>query len=135
MKVTIGLCAVVLALAATGAQAEQHGGEAADTTSQGNQQMDGMAGHGGMSQNGPSGGPGMKGPRGMGGSMMPGMMMAMMDSNDDGALSLEEVQAVHERMFNMVDANDDGQVDVEEIRGFMTGGGMMSGGMMEQNSQ
>lgn len=135
MKMTNGLCAAILAVVATGAQAEQHGGDASDTTSQDSQQMDGMANHGGMSQDGSSSGGGMMGQSGMGGSMMPGMMMAMMDTDEDGALSLEEVQAVHERMFNMADANDDGQVDVEEIRGFMTGGDMMGGGMMDQDSQ
>lgn len=57
--------------------------------------------------------------------MMPGMMIAMMDTNEDGALSLEEVQTVHERMFNMADADGNGLLILEEIRGFMAGGGMM----------
>ena len=96
-KTTKGLCAAILALAATGAQAEQH-------------MAGGMTGQTGM----------------MGGGMMPGMMMSMMDTDGDGALSREEAQAVHERMFDMADADDDGRVTVEEMQAMM-GGGMMGG--------
>ena len=101
-KTGTGLCAAILALAATGAQAEQHRGG-------------GMTGQSGM----------------MGGGMMPGMTMAMMDADGDGALSREEAQAVHDRMFAMADADGDGRVTVEEMQAMM-GGGMMGGmdGMM-----
>jgi len=61
---------------------------------------------------------------------MPAMVVAMMDTNGDGSLSLEEVQAVHERMFKMADADGNGQVSPKEIRDFMMGGGMSGGGMM-----
>ena len=57
--------------------------------------------------------------------MGPGMMvmiMAMMDTDGDGALSLEEVQAVHTRMFNYVDADDDGRLTPEELQAFFHGG-------------
>ncbi len=107
-KTTTGLCAAILALAATGAQAEQH----------------------------VAGGPGaMMGQPGMvGGGMMPGMMMSMMDADGDGALSHEEAQAVHDRMFDMADADADGRVTVEEMQAMM-GGGMMGAGMMGGASQ
>ena len=55
------------------------------------------------------------------GGMGPGMltmMMAMMDTNSDGALSLEEVQAVHARMFSYVDADEDGKLTRDELRSF-----------------
>jgi Ca2+-binding EF-hand superfamily protein len=50
------------------------------------------------------------------------MMMILMDTDGNGALSLEEVQAVHERIFRAVDEDDDGQVTPEEIQAFMRGG-------------
>jgi len=78
---------------------------------------------------GPGGAPGMghgirRGGMGHGmrrGGMGPGMltmMMAMMDTNSDGALSLEEVQAVHARMFSYVDADEDGKLTRDELRSF-----------------
>ena len=60
--------------------------------------------------------------RGKMGGMAPGMMtmmFVMMDTDGNGALSLEEVQAVHARMFDRVDENDNGEVTMEEMRGFM----------------
>jgi len=75
-----------------------------------------------------SGQPGMMGGR-MGGMMqrgmmgMPGHMMKVMfavaDTDGDGALSFEEVTAVHRRVFNAVDTNKDGKVTLEEMRAFM----------------
>ena len=53
--------------------------------------------------------------------MMP-MMMAMMDTNNDGALSLEEVQAVHSRMFAFIDKNKDGKVTPAEVQAAFSGG-------------
>jgi hypothetical protein len=44
-----------------------------------------------------------------------------MDTDGDGALSLEEMQAVHARVFTAMDANDDGRVTPEEMEGFMHG--------------
>ena len=58
----------------------------------------------------------MMGPGMMMGSMMgPEMMIVMLDSNDDGKLSLEEFQAVHARMFKYFDKDGDGQLTEEEI--------------------
>jgi Ca2+-binding EF-hand superfamily protein len=50
------------------------------------------------------------------------MMMILMDSDGDGALSLEEVQNAHARIFKAVDGNKDGKVTVEEIQQFFRGG-------------
>jgi hypothetical protein len=60
-------------------------------------------------------GPGMMGPG------MMRMMLIVMDTDGDGALSLEEVQSVHARMFAAMDGNDDGRVTPEEMEGFMHG--------------
>ena len=79
----------------------------------------GMMGQGRMGQ-------GMMGPGMMGG--MPAMsgrghmmnvMFAIADTDGDGALSFEEVTAVHKRIFGTVDANKDGKVTIEEVQTFM----------------
>ena len=49
------------------------------------------------------------------------MMMAMVDADSSGALSLEEVQAVHARMFKYADADADGELTLDEMRAFMHG--------------
>jgi hypothetical protein len=90
----------------------------------------------GMTGQGPGaqpGQPGMMG-QGMGGMMQPRMMgqgmmgmsgprmkimFAIADVNSDGALSFEEVTAIHKRIFDQVDANKDGKVTPEEARSFM----------------
>lgn len=76
-------------------------------------------------------GPGMMGPGMMGHAMMGGMpmmgghghlmkvMFAIADTDGDGALSFEEVTAIHRRIFNRVDANKDGKVTIEEVQAFM----------------
>jgi hypothetical protein len=67
--------------------------------------------------------PGMMGPGGMHGhGMMVPMFMAMVDTNNDGGLSLEEVQAVHARMFNFIDRNKDGRVTPDEVQMAFMGG-------------
>jgi hypothetical protein len=58
-------------------------------------------------------GPGMMGP-----GMMP-MMFVMMDTDGDGAVSFEEMQAVHKRMFDLVDEDKDGKMTIDEMRKFM----------------
>lgn len=65
---------------------------------------------------------GMTGPR-MGGAHMMRMMMILLDTDGDGALSLDEIQAVHARFFKAVDADGDGKVTIEEIQAFMSPGG------------
>ena len=67
------------------------------------------------------------GPQGqMGGGMGPlammvPMMMAMADTNGDGALSAEEHQAVHNRMFNYLDSNKDGTLTPQEVQSALRG--------------
>ncbi|MCK3779272.1 EF-hand domain-containing protein [Ensifer sesbaniae] len=64
---------------------------------------------------------GMRG--GMQQGMMHGHMMKIMfaiaDVDGDGALSVEEVTAIHKRIFAQIDANKDGKVTPEEMQGFM----------------
>jgi hypothetical protein len=62
---------------------------------------------------------GMMGPGSMGHSMMMRMLFAMMDSDGDGTISLQEFQAAHERIFRAMDANKDGRLTLEEIQAFM----------------
>ena len=47
------------------------------------------------------------------------IMFAIADTDDDGALSFEEIMAIHKRIFNKVDANKDGKVTPEEMQSFM----------------
>jgi hypothetical protein len=47
------------------------------------------------------------------------IMFAIADSNGDGALSFDEVTAIHKRIFDMIDANKDGKVTPEEMQAFM----------------
>jgi EF hand len=86
-----------------------------------------MAGQG---QGAQPGQPGMMPPGMMGrGMMQPGMMgmrghmmkimFAIADVDGDGALSFEEVTAIHKRVFDKVDANKDGKVTSEEVQAFM----------------
>lgn len=49
------------------------------------------------------------------------IMFAVADTDGDGALSFEEVVAVHKRIFDSVDANNDGKVTLEEMQTFMQG--------------
>jgi len=146
MKATsVLLAAFALCGAAAGAQALDY---AAPVQMAHSEQMDwgypGMMGCGqpgmmgmGMGQPGMMGmgmgqpgmmGMGMERPgmMGMGGGshfrMMMPMMMAMMDTNNDGALSLEEVQAVHARMFTFIDKNKDGKVTPDEVQAAFSGG-------------
>jgi hypothetical protein len=62
-------------------------------------------------------GMGMMGPRqGM------RLMMILMDTDGDGALSLEEVQAAHAKIFKTVDTDKNGKVTSEEMQIFFVGG-------------
>jgi Ca2+-binding EF-hand superfamily protein len=49
------------------------------------------------------------------------IMFALMDSDGDGTVSLQEFQVAHERIFKAMDSNKDGQLTLEEIQAFMQG--------------
>jgi hypothetical protein len=70
---------------------------------------------------------GMMGPgMGLGGGMGRGnvgrILFALMDADGDGAISLEEFRAAHDRIFKAMDGPDkDGRVTLEEMLVFMQG--------------
>lgn len=64
---------------------------------------------------------GMMGLASMGRGVMMRMMFSLMDADGDGAVSLQEFQAAHERIFRGMDANKDGRLSLEEIQAFMQG--------------
>src|SRR5262249_4355157 len=87
--------------------------------------MRGMMGGEGM-RAGAMGRRGMMGPGASGQdapihSMMMHMIFALSDADGDGALSLQEFQAAHERIFKAMDSNKDGRLSFEEMQNFMHG--------------
>jgi hypothetical protein len=149
MKAISALLAVfVLAGAATSDATEARAGHGGDWDYPG---MMGMGHHGMMGMGHPGmmgmhhgmmggmmGGPGGMGMGQMG--MMGGdhsrqmmlMIMAAVDANSDGALSLEEVQAVHSRMFNYIDTSKDGRVTMDELQAAFGMGAAPMGGAAPQ---
>jgi hypothetical protein len=63
------------------------------------------------------------GHRGMMGPFVMRIIFALMDSDGDGTISLQEFQAAHERIFKAMDANKDGRLTPEEMQAFMQGSG------------
>ncbi len=63
----------------------------------------------------------MHGHRGMRPHLMGKIIFAIADTNGDGALSFEEVTAIHKRVFDAADANKDGKLTPEEIQAFIRG--------------
>ena len=125
--------ALILACGATGAVAQSQmapqpdqqqmqshpmGQEGADTMGHG-----GMVGHGmmGGGMMGHMMGHGMMGGGTMGPPFMMRMIFALMDADGDGTISLEELQAAHERIFKAMDTNKDGKLTPEEMQAFMHG--------------
>jgi Ca2+-binding EF-hand superfamily protein len=47
------------------------------------------------------------------------IMFVIADTDADGALSFEEVTAIHKRIFDAVDANKDGKLTPDEMQAFM----------------
>ena len=121
------IAALVLVAGGALAQSEQGTATAAGPTTGATRQGGTMpmVQHGagrGMMQGHPmmGGGPGRGG---MGPHMML-MMMALVDTDASETLSLEEVQAVHARMFQYADTDDNGELTVEELRAIMHGEAM-----------
>jgi hypothetical protein len=66
-------------------------------------------------------GDGMMGGGATGAPFMMRMMFALMDADGDGTISLQEFQAAHERIFKAMDTNKDGKLTPEEIQAFIHG--------------
>jgi hypothetical protein len=67
---------------------------------------------------GPVRGGAMVGSGGLHSRMMMRMLFALMDSDGDGTVSLQEFQTAHERIFKSMDANKDSRLTLEEIQAF-----------------
>ena len=111
-------CAIILACNAIAVSAEERlpadqaakeGGMMMHEGMMGHESCEGMMGHG------------MTGHRGMMGSVPMRIIFALMDSDGDGTISLQEFQAAHERIFKAMDANKDGLLTPEEMQAFMRG--------------
>jgi hypothetical protein len=102
------VCAFVLACGATRAVAE----DSPDIRGEGH----GMMGCGMM-------GRGVMGGHMMGQGLAMRFIFALMDSDGDGTVSLQEFQAAHEKIFKAMDVDKDGTLTLEEIQAFMRGTG------------
>ena len=112
---------LILAGSVAAAHAQQGAaGPMMQSEQQGGGMMRQQRGEGGDA-GGPQRGQPRSGMHGMMGPRMLTMMLIMMDTDNDGALSLQEVQAVHARMFNYADEDDDGKLTLEEMQGFFRG--------------
>jgi EF hand len=119
------ISAVILAYGAVGALAQdrmmpqpvQQQAQSQPTGQEGS----GMMGHGGTMPGGMMG-HGMMGGGAMGPPpVMLRIMFALIDTDSDGTISLQEFQAAHERIFKAMDTNKDGKLTLEEMQAFMHG--------------
>lgn len=76
---------------------------------------------------GPDGQPGMEGRPPMGGMGRGPRVMAVLDTDRDGAISKEELTKAVDH-FSELDTNNDGKIDPPELMGFPPGRGPMPGG-------
>jgi hypothetical protein len=104
--------AAVLAQAQTPNQPDQQQMQS-HSMGQGSMMGDAMMGH--------MMGRGMMGGGATGAPFMMRMMFALMDADGDGTISLQEFQAAHERIFKAMDTNKDGKLTPEEIQAFIHG--------------
>ena len=58
----------------------------------------------------------------MGNPVMMRMIFALVDTDGDGTIELQEFQAAHERLFKAMDTNKDGRLTLEEMQTFIQGG-------------
>ena len=117
------LSAVILAYGAVGALAQDRmmpqpvQQQAQSQPQPTGQEGSGMMGQGGMMSGGMMG----RGMMGGGAPVMLRMMFALIDTDSDGTISLQEFQAAHERIFKAMDTNKDGKLTLEEMQTFMHG--------------
>jgi EF hand domain-containing protein len=57
----------------------------------------------------------------MGGGLRMRVLFALADTNGDGALSFEEVTAIHKRIFDAADLDKDGKLTRDELQKFFVG--------------
>ena len=128
------MSAFILACGATTASAQQSPGsptmqqpsqqptqqEPVEKWGPGIKEHEGMMGHGMMGR-GCWAGHGMMGHGGMMGPVIMRIIFALMDSDGDGTISLQEFQAAHERIFKAMDVDKDGTVSFEEMQNFVHG--------------
>jgi uncharacterized membrane protein len=134
----VTISALILAYGAVGAiaqdrmrpqpdqqQTQSHPTGQEGTGRMGQGSMTGGGAEGGMMGGGMMGGAmmghGMMGGGAMGPPIMLRIMFALMDSDGDGTVSLQEFQVAHERIFKAMDSNKDGQLTLEEMQAFMQG--------------
>ena len=114
------LSAVILAYGAVGALAQDRmmpqpvQQQAQSQPQPTGQEGSGMMGQGGMMSGGMMG----RGMMGGGAPVMLRMMFALIDTDSDGTISLQEFQAAHERIFKAMDTNKDGKLTLEEMQAF-----------------
>jgi hypothetical protein len=126
MKAQLILIASALLLVSNIATAQEHempsagaqGQEPPSANMTGEDMKGGMCG--GMMGHGMRGG--MRGSGMMGHGMFKRIIFVLMDTDDDGTLSLEEFQAAHAKIFKVIDADKDGKVTPAEMEMFMSGG-------------
>jgi hypothetical protein len=119
-------CAFVLALGVVGASSQQSPSTPMQQQDQPHQadregtMLRHMMHEGEMMGHGMMGG-GMMGHQGMMGFPIMRIMFALMDTDSDGTVSLQEFQTAHERIFKAMDANKDGRLTFDEMRAFIQG--------------